>query len=373
MNKQIISIVIALFIGLAAFMYFKKGNDTEKGVITIGAVLPLTGDVAAYGVGSKEGIDLAVEMANGKSNSLHFKVIYQDSMSAPKSAVNATEQLFLIEKPIAIIGENTSSSTGAIIPVIDRKKTLLISPSASAPNLSGASPYFFRVFPSDVAEGKFIARLISSAHEGTNIAVIYLNNDYGLGLKDIFLEEGKERNLKIVGDFGYDPDVKDFRPILAKVKSLNPDIIYIPSYYEDGGLLIKQIREVGIQAQLFGATTHEDPKLLSIAGNAAEGFKYPISTGFNLKDENPYVQDFIEAFTKKYGKEPGLLAALGYDCAQLIIKGSQSNGPTTNGIREFILKTSNIPGAAGTMNFDEKGDVHKPIILRQVKNGRFTD
>lgn len=360
---------ILLALGLACLL---SCNDHQgKKDLLVTAVLPLTGDVAAYGKDSRDGIDLAVELANANQKEYKFSVDYHDSKGDARTSVTALERAFATTNPIAIVGENISSSTGAMIPVADRHKTLLISPSASAPNLSGTSPYFFRVFPSDDAEGTFMADQMARRNPGAGVCVIYVNNDYGVGLKDVFEKKAKQVNLKLAGSFGYDKGQMDFKTLLVKVKSLAPSAIYIPSYYQDGATLLKQARELGIDAQFYGATTHEDPKFLEIAGKAAEGFIYPLATGFDAASTDSVVRQFIAAFTKKYGKSPGLVSALGYDCAQMIIRGTLQNGPSSDGIRTFLLQSKDIHGAAGVMNFDKDGNVHKPIMLKTVRNGQF--
>lgn len=346
----------------------RSGNVND---IVIGAVLPLTGDVSSFGVGQKDGIDLAVKLANQASDGPQYRVVYQDSQSSSTGAVNALEQLLLQYDPVAIIGDSTSSATGAIIPIIDDRKKLLISPSASAPNLSGLSRYFFRVFPSDTEEGAFLAETISNAHPGAKVVVIYVNNDYGQGLRSVFVDEAQQQELKVAADLGFERTETNFRSIVARVQSLSPDVIYMPSYYEDGGLLIKQLRQAGIKAPLYGATTHEDPLLISIAGEAAEGFKYPVAAGFDANSTDETVQNFIAAYQQEFNKAPGLLDALGFDCANLIIDGIQKNGQSGEGIRSYLQDTPSIAGAAGRMTFDENGDVSKPIALKVVRDGQF--
>lgn len=370
------TLIITLVFALIVFIiYFTttKDNAEQLNEIRIGAVLPLTGDVASYGIDSKNGIDLAISLANSAQNEYLFTVSYEDSKGEPKTAVNATEKLIVSEHPIAIIGENISSSTAAMIPIIDRNKLLLISPSASAPNLSGLSNYFFRVFPSDVEEGAFIAKTVSTIHPNSQAVVIYVNNDYGVGLKSIFEEKSDLLGINILDTFGFVKGTTDFKSILSRVKLLNPDVIYMPSYYEEGGALLKQIREMDIKANVFGSTTHEDPKLIDIAGNAANGLIFPVSTGYNPESNNDIVKNFIDSFLITYNKEPGLVSALGYDCAQLIIDGVRTGGATTDGIRNFILNSQSIPGAAGNMSFDKNGDVHKQIILKSIIEGSFLE
>lgn len=374
-NKGLlIGLITLVALAIAYFIWKGIGNTEgqEKEIVKIGAVLPLSGDVASYGTDSKDGIDLAINLANSSQNDFQFIVSYQDSKGDPKTAVTALQQIITTQNPIAVIGENISSSTGAMIPVADKNEVLLISPSASAPNLSGLSKYFFRVFPSDDAEGAFISETIEKQHPDGNVAIIYVNNDYGVGLKEVFEKVSKSNSLNIIASEGYTPDSRDFKAILAKLKGKSIDALYIPSYYEDGAALVKQIREQGINTDIYGCTTHEDQKFIDIAGEAAEGFQYPVSTGYDQNDKAQEVVSFVSEFEKVKGKKPGLVTALGYDCAKLIIDGVLQNGANTASIRDYLLNTKDIEGAAGTMNFDEDGNVHKEIILKKVIDGKFT-
>ena len=360
-----------LIIGYFAFKDRDNPDNNSKQIINIGAVLPLTGDVASYGTDSKDGIDLAILLANKSQNKYEFVVNFQDSKGDPKTAVTAFQQIISTKNPIAVIGENISSSTGAMIPIAEKNKILLISPSASAPNLSGLSKYFFRVFPSDDEEGAFMSKIINEQHPNGNVAIIYVNNDYGLGLKNVFEKVSKTNSINVTVSQGFEPNTKDFKALLARIKEYEIDAIYIPSYYEGGASLVKQIREQGIRADIYGCTTHEDQKFLEIAGDAAEGFQYPVSTGYDENSQDKEVVNFIAEFEKLKGKKPGLVTALGYDSAKLIIDGILINGTNTNSIRDYLLNTKAIIGAAGIMNFDKEGNVHKEIILKKVINGSF--
>lgn len=374
-NKGLIIGVLVLLIAVGGYFVWEqntRSTEDNKKEVVIGAVLPLSGEVASYGIDSKKGIDLAIDLVNSIQKKYNFKVYYQDSKGKPNVAVSALQQIISTHKPMAIIGENTSSATGAMIPIADKNNLLLISPSASAPNLSGLSKYFFRVFPSDDAEGEFICETIDKQINNANVAIIYVNNDYGVGLKNVFEKVAKDKSLKVVLSQGYAPENRDFKAVVSKIKQQKVDAIYIPSYYEDGANLVRQIREQGVKAPIYGCTTHEDRKFIKISGNASEGFQYPISTGYNTKSNSKIVVNFINKFKKKNnGEQPGLVTALGYDCAQLIIDGVLKNGVTTKGIRDYLLSTKNIEGVAGVMNFDSNGNVHKKIILKKVENGEF--
>lgn len=373
LKKKSVMIVMIAIVAIGALILFKQPEDTNQNVIKIGVVLPLTGNVASYGNDAKDGIDLAVDLINNKQTKHKFIVEYHDSKGEAQTAVTVLNHLLSISKPNAVIGEITSSATASMIPIIDRNKTILISPTASAPHLSQKSPYFFRVYPSDIEEGYFMAKTVAQRHPNANVCIVYANNDFGVGLKNVFENYAETVGINILQSFGYSTDNMDFRAMLTTIRSRNPDAIYMPGYHKDGALILRQMREIGINVPVYGSTTHEDPQLIESAGIASEGFMYPVSTGFNAESDDFVVTSFINNFVSKYDKAPGLVAALAYDCAQLIIEGVLTKGVSADNIKQYILTTKDIQGAAGMMNFDLKGDVHKPIILRTIKNGKFQE
>ena len=214
MKSRIIFIALLVLIIITALILFQTKDKTDQ--IVIGAVLPLSGEVASYGNDSKEGIDLALEIANKNQDKFHFVVKYQDSQGDPKTAVTSLQQLLTDGDIKAFIGENISSSTLAMVPIIDRKGIILISPSASTPKLTGASKYFFRVFPSDVAEGSFVANKIDEQHPNGKVCIMYFNNDYGLGLTNVFKDEATNIGLNVSAVFAYAQDATNFKRFFRK-------------------------------------------------------------------------------------------------------------------------------------------------------------
>ena len=315
---------------------------------------------------------MAIDLTNQSHKKFTFEIIYEDSHGDPKTAVTALQKLLSETSLPAIIGENISSSTLAMIPLIDKAQKVLISPSASSPKLSGSSQYFFRVFPSDVEEGFFMTGIISKAIPGAKVCILFMNNDFGVGLKEVFEKNAESKGLQVLETFGYDKSINDFRTVLTRVKQLKPDAIYLAGYYQDGGAILRQAKQLGINSTFWGSTTHEDPQLLTIAGDAAEGFRYPVSTGFDPNSPDSVIQKFVEDFRTKYKKEPGLVSALGYDCAKLITDAIvTTGGAVPDQIRSFLANTKDYRGATGRMTFDNRGDVHKTIVLKTVQNQEF--
>lgn len=352
-----------------------SGSKEEKGQaktsVTFGTILPLSGEVANWGHDSSNGIELALDQANSRSSKYDFHVVYEDSKGQAAQAVAAAHKLININKVLAIIGDNVSGPTIAIVSIAAAAKVPVISPSASSPKLSGMSKFFFRVYPSDTAEGGFMAKIAASTLKLKKIAILYINNDFGVGLRDVFSQRFSALGGEITSALGYDVDETDFRPYLTRIKEQSPDGVYLAGYFKDAGAILRQAKELGLKVQFLGSTTDEDPQLIAIAGDAANGLVYPYSTGYDPNSANLKVVEFNTAFRKKFGRAPGVATALGYDSAELLIAAVEQKGPSNLAIRDFLSATKNYQGITGTMTFDEAGDVHKPILLKTVKDGKF--
>ena len=348
-----------------------RRDESGKDLVTFGAVVPLTGDVASWGEDTSNGAALAVDLANQTSTEYRYKVVFEDSKGNGAQAVAGVRKLINLDKVVALIGDNISGPTIAMVPVVDSAKVPLISPSASSPKLSGMSTYFFRVYPSDSAEGAFMAQVAHDKLDLRSVAILYINNEFGVGLGDVFGSTFAKKGGTIPLELGYNEDETDFRPYLTRIKSANPDGVYLGGYYQDGGSILKQARELGLDSQFLGSTTHEDPRLLTIAGNAAEGFVYPFSTGYDEGSQAEAVVEFQHAFETKFSKKPGLVTALGYDCANLLIDAVEKVGPNSERVRDYLAGVHGYQGATGEMSFDANGDIHKPVRLKTLKNGRF--
>lgn len=342
-----------------------------KTPVTFGAVLSLTGDVSSWGDDSSKGIELALDSANRASNKYAYRVVFEDSKGNSAQAVASLKKVLSVDKAVAVIGDNISGPTIAMIPTLDAARVPMISPSASSPKLSGMSKYFFRVYPSDSAEGAFMAGVASTQFHLRSVAILFINNDFGAGLRGVFTTTFTSQGGTIPITLGYNEDETDFRPYLARVKAVHPEGVYLAGYYQDGGSILKQARELGLAARFLGSTTHEDPRLLKIAGDSAEGFIYPFSTGYDAASSDAAVTKFRQAFTAKFKKDPGLVTALGYDCANLLIAAVEAVGPDSAGIRTFLASTRAYDGATGRMSFDANGDVRKTVRLKAVRNGQF--
>jgi len=341
-------------------------QDSEG--IRIGAILPLTGDAAEYGINDKRGIDLAVEQVNaaGGIKGRKLEVIYEDCQMDAKLAVAAINKLGM-QNIAAVIDDAVSTIALAMVPVANTNKQVIISTGASNPSLSGISPYFFRIWNSDAEEGVFAARAAFRDFGVKNAAILYINNDYGLGLYKVFSGEFSKVGGNIVVIESFEKDAKEFRGQITKIKKKALDVVYLVGYAAQTGIAAKQLREQGVTARIIGTVAMEDPQFVKLAGAASEAVVYP----FPEPPSGEVVESFKQAYKKKYGKEPGLLSDCGYDAANLLILALQQNALTGDEIRSKLSIVKDYKGASGVISFDEKGDVHKPMIVKVIKDGKF--
>ena len=357
-------------VGLVALFGWCISGCSQKHAkeLTIGAILPLSGDAAEYGTNDKNGIELAVEEINmaGGIGGQQLKVLYEDCQADAKSAVAAISKLGL-QGVAAVIDDAISSIALALVPVAQANKQAIISTGASNPSLSGMSPYFFRIWNSDAEEGVIAAKFALHETGKGGVAILFVNNDYGVGLSKVFSDELIKNGGAVVGKESFEKDARDFRGQITKLKGAKPKAVYLVGYASQTGIAAQQLLEQGVSVRIIGTVAMEDPQFVKLAGQASESVVYP----FPEQSTGAAATQFRQAFQKKYGKEPGLLCDCGYDAAKLFILALQQGARTGDEIKEKLRLVKDYQGASGLITFDDKGDVHKPMIMKVIRGGKF--
>ena len=357
---------------LCALLLIVGCSKKDSMEIKIGAILPLTGDGAKYGQSAKRGIDLAVEEINGSGGvrNRKLRIIYEDSMLDPKQGVSAISKLVTVNKVPAIIGAMASSVTLAIAPIAEKNNVVLLSPASSAPEISKAGDYIFRNTYSDIYEGPKISSYAYDKIGSRRSAILYINNDFGVGLSKAFQESFVGLGGKIVAAETYEQGSSDFRTQLSKIKQSEPDSIYLVGYAEIGPIL-RQAKETGMSHQFLSCIMFEDPKILEVAKEAAEGviYAYP---AYNPEGNQHGVTNFVQKFRQKHNKEADVYAASSYDALKILAHAINLGGFKAASIKEALYSVKDFPGVTGATTFDSNGDVTKPIGIKQVQNGKFT-
>jgi len=347
-------------------------RSTSPAELRVGALLPLTGDAAAYGRSAKNGLDLAVSEANaaGGIAGNPVRIIYEDTQADPKSGVSAFLKLVDVDQVRAVLGPMGSSVALAVAPIANEKRVVLLSATASAPTLTEAGAYFFRNVASDAYDGAAMAAFCRRELNLSKAAVIYVQNDFGLGLKDSFVRAFSSLGGDVVATEAFEQGAVDFRAQVTKVKAAKPECIFVVGYKEMGRLL-RQCQELDLRPQYLSFSMFEDPEVVEQAGPLAEGVYYTFRSYDPSQKEGP-VKGFVAAYTSAHGGPPDIFAALSYDAARILLSAiDEAGGLDSDQLRAALERTRDFPGVTGQTSFDENGDVVKPMGIKRVKGKAF--
>ncbi|MDR0387883.1 MAG: ABC transporter substrate-binding protein [Treponema sp.] len=358
--------LIALTLCCAASMAFvacKKAADT----VAIGAVFPLSGQVAFYGNESKDGIQLAIDEINEAGGLLGKKLtlIAEDDEGNAEKSVNAFTKLTTRDKVSYVLGSSTSGATQAMTALAQQGKVILISPSATNTAVTRVGDYIFRTCFIDPFQGVVGADFAFDTLGARRAAVLYdAGADYNTGLAESFREHFRAIGGQVVADEAYQSGDVDFNAQVTRIKAGDPDVVYLPNYYNDVTLQAKQLRAQGIVCALVGGDGWDG--LIDNAGDEVlNGFW---SAGFAADTTDPRGQAFVNAFTAKYNKPASQFSALGYDTMMLVADGIKAAGTFDTSVVKGAMANLNGPYVTGHIRFDENRDPIKGAAILEIVN-----
>ncbi len=339
--------------------------------ILIGEVGSLTGPQATFGLSTRDGIALAVKEENAKGGVNGKKIVVRtyDDQGKPEEAANAVTRLITQDKVVVILGEVASTNSLAMAPKAQAAQVPMITPSSTNPKVTEVGDYIFRVCFIDPFQGYAMAKFARENLKANTAAILKdVKSDYSLGLTEVFEKKFTEFGGKVLAVEAYSQGDTDFRAQLTSIKGSKPDVLYIPGYYTDVGVIAKQARELGVQPVLLGGDGWESEKLFELGGSAVEGAYF--TNHYSHQDPSPRTRQFIQAYKAAYGVTPDSLAALGYDSAKVAIDAMRRSKDLTGpSIREAIAQTKDFPGAAGTITIDSGRNATKPAAVLKVADG----
>ncbi len=373
--KKLLSVILVLTLALTLFAGC-GASSSNANVIKIGVNYELSGDVATYGQSSVQGIELAIEQINkaGGVNGKQIEIVKYDNKSEPSEGTTLATKLMTKDKVVTVLGPATSGSFKATIPVANKNKIPVISGSATADDVtvdaSGVKEYAFRICFNDSYQGTAMANYALTNLSKKKAVIIKDNSsDYGKGLAENFKKTFEAAGGTIVAEEAYVAKDTDFSAILTKIKGMDFDVIFIPGYYNEAGLIIKQARGLGIDVPVLGADGFDSPTLLELAGASALNNVY-FSNHYSSLDKDPLVVKFIEDFKAKYNKEPDAFNALGYDLAKFAVDGiARSEKLDGESIKNTLAATKDFAGVTGSFSVDENHNPVKAIVVIGLKDG----
>ncbi len=355
----------------------------------------LTGTTATFGISTKNAIDLAIEEANaaGGIAGKPIKIIVEDDQGRPEEAATAVRKLVEQDRVIAVLGEVASSRSLAGAPICQNAGVPMITPSSTNPKVTQVGDFIFRVCFIDPFQGMVAAKFSVDTLKATNAAVLRdIKNDYSVGLADFFTNTFTQLGGKIVADESYSEGDIDFKAQLTAIKAKSPDVIFVPGYYTEVGLIARQARELGITLPLVGGDGWVSDRLIEIGGEALEGcyFVNPYWEG----STDPAVQSFVATYKERFGGSPDGMAALAYDAGRFLVAGLKTlasedpdafstlvGTPTAETeaarkaalgkLRDIFAGTQNFPGVTGSITIDEFRNAVKPAFFLTIENGQY--
>jgi ABC-type branched-subunit amino acid transport system substrate-binding protein len=349
-----------------------SGSGTPADIL-IGVPVPVSGDYASAGKDIYQGAQLAAADINGKGgiNGAKIQLVEADDACSAQVGAQAAQKL-ISQGVVAVAGGYCSSAALPELGAFHRVNIPYVMDSSTNPQLTEQGfPEAFRTIGRDDQQGPFAAKYISGFLQAKTAAVINDNTTYAKGLADATVAALKSDNVNVVFNDAITPGQSDYTPVLTRVKTANPDVIYYTGYFSEAALLVKQAREkLGMTNTFMGGDATNDPTLLATAGAAAEGMQ--ITTAPLAQFLGSAGQQYVTNYQKKFGAAPGAYSVYEYDAVEVLAKAMQAAGSTKSSDVVKALPGVKYTGITGDISFNSKGDRASAVYITIiVKNGQF--
>lgn len=372
--KSFYLILVSLIVFFLASCSSSKNELSEVKEILIGEVSSLSGTTASFGKSTHQGILLALSELTAKGDLLgkKIKLLTEDSRSEEDSAITVVTKLIEQDKVVAILGEVASSRSLAIAPICQSNRVPMISPSSTNLQLTRIGDYIFRACFTDPFQGEILAKFIYNSLHIKRIAILKdAKNEYSLGLTEFFKSSFKRSGGQILGEENFFEGDVDFTGQLIALKNLNPEAIFLPSYYREAALIIRQARNLNISTPFVGSDGWDSVELTKLAGLSIDGSYY--CNQFSADDPSSRVRTFVKQYQAQFHELPDASAALGFDAANLLFTAIKKAGSVDREkIRAALASTKNFKGVTGTISFASDRNPRKAAVIEQIINGKST-
>ncbi|MFN0280092.1 MAG: ABC transporter substrate-binding protein [Pyrinomonadaceae bacterium] len=366
--------ILTVFSVLSSFACVQKGTNstTTTGggdTIKVGVYGDLTGQTSSFGQSTKNGIELAVDEINAGGGVLGKKIqlVIEDDQGRPEQAKTVVQKLISQDKVQAVLGEVASTNSLAAAPVAQEAKIPMITPSSTNPKVTEVGDYISRVCFIDPFQGAVMAKFAANTLKAKTAAILGdVNSDYSKGLTQFFEEEFGKLGGRVLAKEAYTQTDPDFKGQLTKIRNLNPDVLYIPGYYGQVGIIAKQARELDMNMPLLGGDGWDSPELWKLGGASLKN-SY-LSNHYSAQNPTPEIQNFVKAFKAKFNVEPDSLAALAYDAAKVLADAIKRAGGASDGakLKDAINSTKDFLGVTGKITIDATRNAVKPAVVLEL-------
>ena len=372
--KKILIITISVLMCLSVVACSNKSATNKENLdkIVLGTMGPLTGSNAIYGISTSNGIKLAVEQRQtvlGKP----VELLSVDDKADQTEAVNAYNKFVNNDNVVAIVGATTSGSSLSVAITSVKNGTPILTPTGTVPEITTSGENVFRACYTDPFQGEMMAQFAFNLGL-KNIAIMEnIDSSYSEGVKSSFISKFEELGGKVLTVEGYKEQDNDFKSQILKIGELQAEALFIPDYYTKAYLIASQVKDMGLSSLenivLLGSDgwdgIHTVAEDISVLENSY------FCSHYSLEDEEPVVQDFVNAYKSKYGENPTAFSALGYDGANIMMNAIEKAGSTDSKAIIEALKNTEYKGVTGNIKFDENGDPIKGVSIIQIQNGQY--
>jgi len=382
MRKVSVVLAVVLLMGLVSFQASQSWAQTIK----VGFNIPLTGDLPKVGESSKYAAEIykdEVNKAGGlkigdKTYKLEF--VYEDNESKAESATPAALKLITQDQVLAMIGPQASKQAIPAGEVANANKTPMISPWSTNPKTTEGRPYVFRACFLDPFQGPVAANFVTQEFGAKKAAVLYdIASDYPKGLAEYFKEAFEKLHGagSVVAFETFTTKDKDFSAQLTKIVNSGADLLFVPQYYDEVPLIVKQAKELGWKKPIMGSDSWGSAELMKLCGDACKGYFF--STHYAAAGAKGATKEFIDKFNAKYGYVPDDVAALTWDAIGLLVKAVQNTGKLSGdlakdreAVKDQLAKVKDFEGITGKMTFASHGDPVKCAVVVKINDkGEF--
>lgn len=368
-----LALIASVILALACEPRRKAGTTDSSGPILIGYYGDLSGRTSNFGQSAKNGEEMAIAELNAAGGVLgrQVKLVAEDDEGRPERATTVATKLIDQDRVIALLGETTSGNTLAAAPKAQAAKVPMISPAATTPAVTEVGDYIFRVCFIDPFQGEVMAKFAANTLKAKTAAIMLdFNSPYSRGLTQFFEKSFNKLGGTVIDRQAYTQGDRDYKGQLTAIRSHNPDVIYVPGYYGEVGVIAKQAQQLGIKKPLLGGDGWDAAQLWQLGGDALDG-DY-ISNHYSVDDPAPAIQKFVAAFKSRYGIVPDALGALGYDTVMVLADSIKRAGTTAGPqLRDAIAQTKNFPGVTGTITIDDHRNAVKPAVVLKLMGGKY--
>lgn len=350
----------------------KASSDGKE--VKIGLNFELSGGTANYGTPEFKAAKLAIKQANkNKDNKLKYTFVEGDNKSSADESTTVATKLITSDGVNGIVGPATSGNSAATYQIATDNKVLVVSPSATAEgvtlNNKKVYDYVFRVCFEDSYQGAAMATYAVDTLGTTKVAVLSdSSSDYAKGLSEAFQKKFKEKGGSIVDELHYQEKDTDFNVQLTKIKSMDFDLIYVPGYYSEVGLVIKQAREMGITTPIVGGDGFDSSDLVKLAGTTNLNDVY-FTTAYTTVGASPELTQFVESYKSEYDEEPSMFSALAYDATNAMIQAFEKAGSADSEKAQKEMTKLDFSGITGSFTFDDTHTPKKTALVVKMVDG----